>query len=67
ELGDDNIWIIERHREIDSLHAIIDRLAATATTPSPASTRQTTAAAADPTASHQSALDKASRPATGEQ
>lgn len=29
ELGDDNIWVIERRRELRSLEAIIERLAAT--------------------------------------
>lgn len=30
DLGDDNVWIAERHRELHSLQAILDRLTAEA-------------------------------------
>ncbi len=69
ELGDDNIWIIERHREIDSLHAIIDRLAATAdnSVAGPGTGKRLPRLQIQTRGAHQSALDKASRPRTGEQ
>lgn len=69
ELGDDNIWIIERHREIDSLHAIIDRLAATAdnSVAGPGTGKRLPLLQIQTRGAHQSALDKASRPRTGEQ
>ncbi|ORW08175.1 tyrosine-type recombinase/integrase [Mycobacterium kyorinense] len=69
ELGEDNIWIIERRREVTSLQAIIDRL----------STEETDSVAGAGTAkrlpllqiqtrgAHQSALDKARPPQTGQQ
>lgn len=68
ELGEDNIWIIERRREIASLQAIIDRL----TTEEAGSVAGAGAAKRLPLlqiqtrGAHQSALDKARRPRTGE-
>jgi len=48
ELGDDNIWIIERRREIASLQAIIARLAITEDDSVARPGTGTAAAAADP-------------------
>lgn len=71
ELGDDNIWIIERRREIASLQAIIDRLETSA----PADTSVAGAGTGkrlpllqiQTRGAHQSALDKARRPTNGPQ
>ncbi len=71
ELGDDNIWIIERRREIASLHAIIERLQTT----TPADTSIAGAGTAkrlpllqiQTRGAHQSALDKAGQPPTAQQ
>jgi integrase len=71
ELGDDNIWIIERHREIASLRAIIDRL--DTTTPTDTSVagagigKRLPLLQIQTRGAHQSALDKARRPNAGEQ
>lgn len=68
ELGDDNIWIIERHREIDSLKAIIDRLASTSNSVAgPATGRRLPLLQIQTRGAHQSALDKATRPRAGDQ
>jgi hypothetical protein len=73
ELGDDNIWIIERSHEIASLHAIIDRLQ----TATPADTSVAGAGTGagkrlpvlqiQTRGAHQSSLDRARQPRTGEQ
>lgn len=71
ELGEDNIWIIERRREIASLNAIIHRLQ----TSTPADNSVAGAGTAkrlpllqiQTRGAHQSALDKARQPRTGEQ
>ena len=71
ELTDDNIWIIERRREIASLHAIIERLQ----TATPADNSVAGAGTAkrlpllqiQTRGAHQSALDKAARPPAGPQ
>lgn len=69
ELGDDNIWIIERHREIASLQAIIARLATTTdhSVAGPATGKRLPLLQIQTRGAHQSALDKASRPRTAEQ
>lgn len=69
ELGEDNIWIIERHREIASLHAIIDRLTTAEDTGSIAgagTAKRLPLLQIQTRGAHQSALDKARRPPTGE-
>lgn len=71
ELGEDNIWIIERRREIASLQAIIDRL----DTETPTDTSVAGAGIGkrlpllqiQTRGAHQSALDKARRPDNGPQ
>lgn len=69
ELSDDNIWVIERHREIASLQAIIDRLATTEdqSVAGPGTGKRLPLLQIQTRGAHQSALDKASRPRTGEQ
>lgn len=69
ELDDDNIWIIERHREIASLHAIIDRLDTTAdnSVAGAGTANRLPLLQIQTRGAHQSALDKARRPRTGEQ
>lgn len=68
ELGEDNIWIIERHREINSLKAIIDRLATTDNSVAgPATGKRLPLLQIQTRGAHQSALDKATRPRTGDQ
>ncbi len=71
ELSEDNIWIIERRREIASLHAIVDRL----TAPSDTSQGAVAGAGTAPRlpllqiqtrGAHQSALDKARQPRPGQ-
>jgi hypothetical protein len=67
ELGEDNIWVIERRRELRSLEAIIERLVATGTDEA-VSGAGTGAGKRLPLlqiqtrGAHQSALDKAHRP-----
>ena len=71
ELGEDNIWIIERRREIASLNAIIDRL--TGTQPENNSVAGAGTANRLPLlqiqtrGAHQSALDKARQPRSDQQ
>ena len=70
ELTDDNIWIVERRREIASLHAIIDRLTTTERDSSVAgagTTKRLPMLQIQTRGAHQSALDKARRPRTEEQ
>jgi hypothetical protein len=71
ELGEDNIWIIERRREIASLQAIINRLqSATPTDMSVAgagTSKRLPLLQIQTRGAHQSALDKAHRPGTGPQ
>lgn len=68
ELTDDNIWIIERRREIASLQAIIDRLNTPGQTPGQGSVAGAGTAPRLPLlqiqtrGAHQSALDKAGQP-----
>lgn len=68
ELTDDNIWIIERRREIASLQAIIDRLNTPGQTPGHGSVAGAGTAPRLPLlqiqtrGAHQSALDKAGQP-----
>ena len=71
ELTDDNIWIIERRREIASLHAIIERLeTATSAENSVAgagTAKRLPLLQIQTRGAHQSALDKARQPHTGPQ
>lgn len=70
ELSEDNIWIIERRREIASLHAIIERLSAAEPERSitgAGTTKRLPLLQIQTRGAHQSALDKAHRPATGDQ
>ena len=71
EIGEDNIWIIERRREIASLQAIIDRLqTSTPTDTSVAGAgigKRLPLLQIQTRGAHQSALDKARRPDTGPQ
>jgi hypothetical protein len=69
ELGEDNIWVIERRRELRSLEAIIERLAATGPEESVAGAGTGAGAGKrlpllqiQTRGAHQSALDKAHRP-----
>ena len=72
ELGEDNIWVIERRRELRSLEAIIERLSATADQEavSGAGTgagRRLPLLQIQTRGAHQSALDKAQQPRTTDQ
>lgn len=69
ELGEDNIWIIERRREIASLHAILDRLTTSEGSASIAgagTAKRLPLLQIQTRGAHQSALDKARRPAAGQ-
>ena len=72
ELGEDNIWVIERRRELRSLEAIIERLSATGAKEA-VSGAGTGAGKRLPLlqiqtrGAHQSALDKAQQPRTTDQ
>ncbi|ORW08117.1 tyrosine-type recombinase/integrase [Mycolicibacter longobardus] len=70
ELGEDNVWIIERRREIASLQAIIYRLTATADAASVAGAgtgKRLPLLPIQTRGAHQSALDKATDPQRAEQ
>jgi hypothetical protein len=65
ELGEDNIWVIERRRELRSLEAIIERLAATGADESVAGAgigKRLPLLQIQTRGAHQSALDTAQRP-----
>ena len=70
ELGEDNIWIIERRREIVSLQAIIARLSAVTDPASVAGAgtgKRLPLLAVQTRGAHQSALDKAADRQSAEQ
>lgn len=72
ELGEDNIWVIERRRELRSLEAIIDRLSATAdqevvSGAGTGSGKRLPLLQIQTRGAHQSALDKAQQPRTTDQ
>lgn len=69
ELGEDNIWIIERRREIASLNAILDRLTTaegSASIAGAGTAKRLPLLQIQTRGAHQSALDKARRPANGQ-